>query len=73
MATDILAEEIERIGTAAGLIWRYLNEQGPVTLSRLARELDEPRDIVMQGVGWLAREGKITFFEGARSKQIMLT
>jgi hypothetical protein len=28
--------------------------------------------MVMQGVGWLAREGKIDFHEGPRSKLISL-
>lgn len=73
MATEVLVDELERIGTAAGLVWQYLHERGPATLSRLARDVDVPRDVVMQAVGWLAREGKITFNEGARSKQIMLT
>ncbi len=74
MATVTETHEVESIGTASGLVWSYLDEQGPVTLSRLARELrsDAPRDLVMQGVGWLAREGKIEFVEGNRGKLISL-
>lgn len=72
MATDMVANEIESIGAAAGLIWHYLDENGPVTLSKLAKEVDAPRDQVMQGVGWLAREGKIRFDETPRSKVIAL-
>lgn len=72
MATDAVANELENIGAAAGLIWHYLDANGPVTLSKLAKELDAPRDQVMQGVGWLAREGKIRFEETARSKVIAL-
>jgi len=44
-----------------------------VTLSKLAREIDAPRDLVMQGVGWLAREGKVQFQQTSRGKQISLT
>lgn len=72
MATDTVANEIENIGATAGLVWHYLEENGPVTLSKLAKDVDAPRDQVMQGVGWLAREGKIRFDETPRSKVIAL-
>jgi hypothetical protein len=54
------------------MIWNYLEGNGPVTLSKLAKDIDAPRDVVMQGVGWLAREGKIRFDETPRSKVIAL-
>ena len=72
MSVDIPVHQVESIGVAAGLVWHYLNENGSVTLSKLAREIDAPRDMVMQGVGWLAREEKVTFQEGPRSKLISL-
>ena len=72
MSTDTVANEIENIGAAAGLVWHYLDDNGPVTLSKLAKEVDAPRDQVMQGVGWLAREGKVRFEENSRSKVIAL-
>lgn len=72
MLQDIPKDKVESIGTVAGLVWQYLKTSGPVTLSKLARDIDAPRDIVMQGVGWLAREGKVCFHEGARSKRIAL-
>ena len=73
MATDMLTQGVDCVGTVAGLVWRYLDENGPVTLSKLARDIDVPRDLVMQGVGWLAREEKVTFHEGPRSKHVALT
>jgi len=72
MGQDLLNHQVESVGTVAGWVWKYLDEHGAVTLSKLAREIDAPRDLVMQGVGWLAREGKIAFVEGARSKTIAL-
>lgn len=69
----IETKQIESIGVVAGLVWCYLDDNGPVTLSRLARELDVPRDLAMQGVGWLAREGKVAFQEGPRNKLLVLT
>lgn len=65
-------EEAVEIGTIAGQVWHYLEEQGPVTMTQLAKEIDAPRDMIMQGVGWLAREGKIAFYNGGRSRRIGL-
>ncbi len=73
MAVDQLPHQVENIGEMAGAVWKYLDENGPVTLSKLSREISGPRDLVMQGVGWLAREGKVRFEEGSRSKLISLT
>jgi len=72
MVTEALTNEIVNIGSVAGIIWHYLEENGPVTLSKLAKDMDAPRDTVMQGVGWLAREGKVRFDETPRSKLISL-
>ena len=72
MPQELLNHQVESIGLVAGWVWKYLDEHGAVTLSKLAREIDAPRDMVMQGVGWLAREGKIEFHEGPRSKMISL-
>lgn len=60
------------IGETAGRIWEYLDQTGPVTLTRLAKEIEGPRDLTMQAVGWLAREDKIVIREDARSKVIDL-
>ncbi|QDU80817.1 hypothetical protein Pla110_25520 [Polystyrenella longa] len=69
---ELQGSEVDEIGIAAGLVWNYLTEKGPVTLSKLSREIDAPRDLVMQGVGWLARESKIEFHPGPRSKLVSL-
>ena len=67
-----LPHTVDSIGMVAGLVWTYLSSNGSVTLSKLAREIDAPRDLVMQGVGWLAREDKVIFQEGKRSKTVAL-
>lgn len=64
---------VEGIGEMAGLVWQYLSDHGRVTVSRLVKEIDAPRDLVMQAVGWLAREGKIVIQEERRSKLISLS
>lgn len=52
----------EAIGNAAGTIWSFLDQQSePVTLSTLKKDIDISSTLVMMGVGWLAREGKLEF------------
>jgi len=69
----VVTVEVDSIGAVAGHIWHDLKQNGPMTLSRLATHIDAPRDLVMQGVGWLAREGKVRFQKKARSRLIELT
>jgi len=64
---------IERIGDTAGKVWHELNSNGSITLTQLSKEVDAPRDLVMQAVGWLAREGKLTVVEKGRSRKVSLT
>lgn len=65
--------DVEKIGEVAGEIWQTLETGGPVTLSKLSRLLKHhPRDLVMQGLGWLAREDKIQFHQGTDSKTVSL-
>jgi Winged helix-turn-helix domain (DUF2582) len=72
MVTETGVDDLAEVGSIAGVVWHFLHENGAVTLSRLAKGIDAPRDTVMQGVGWLAREGKIRFEETQRSKTISL-
>lgn len=73
MSAGIVPYRVESIGQVAGQVWHYLHSHGPATLSKLAREIEAPRDLVMQAVGWLAREEKVRFHEGQRSKLVSLT
>lgn len=61
-----------QIGETAGDIWRLLDGNGPMSTAKLVKELDVPRDVVMQALGWLAREDKIAIEEDARSRVVSL-
>lgn len=63
---------VDQIGDTAGMIWNHLHENGPRTLTQLAKDIDAPRDVVMQAIGWLAREHKLTIEEEARKKTVTL-
>jgi hypothetical protein len=63
---------VEQIGETAGLIWQALSQGGRMSFTKLFKEIDAPRDLVLQAVGWLAREDKIEIDEQARGKTIGL-
>ena len=50
-----------RIGEAAGKIWQALHAKGPMRTSGIAKATGLPGGLLNQGIGWLAREGKIAF------------
>ena len=71
MATDT-ATYISQIGETAGQIWQTLHARGTLTIPKLVKEIEAPRDIIMQALGWLAREGKIKIEEDSRTKTVSL-
>jgi transcriptional regulator of NAD metabolism len=73
MATLELTCCVGQIGETAGDIWHLLaEEKEPVSLAQLAKRIDQPRDIVMQAIGWLAREEKISIEENGRTRYVSL-
>jgi hypothetical protein len=63
---------VASIGEVAGMVWCALSENGPMTIAKLIKAIDQPRDNVMQAIGWLAREDKIDIAENNRSRVISL-
>ncbi len=63
---------IHEIGETAGNVWQVLNENGPMSLAKLVERIGGNRDVVMQAVGWLAREGKLDISETKRGKSLTL-
>ena len=60
---------LEQIGDTAGTVWNELNQNGARSLTQLLKEIDAPRDLVMQALGWLAREDKISIEEDSRGRK----
>ena len=63
---------VVNIGDTAGIAWSVLAEDGPMSVAKLVQAVGGPRDIVMQALGWLAREGKIQIEEEGRSRIVSL-
>jgi hypothetical protein len=60
---------VDQIGDTAGVVWHYLHDNGSSSITELTKEIDAPRDVVMQAIGWLAREDKIAIEEEARGRK----
>jgi len=72
MPTVVEGGAILQIGEVAGEVWQLLNDSGPLSMTQVIKQVDAPRDTVMQALGWLAREDKIQIEEEGRRKTVEL-
>ena len=66
------ASLIDQIGDAAGIVWHALHKEGPLSVAKLVETVELNRDLVMQAIGWLAREGKLQITETKRGRILAL-
>jgi hypothetical protein len=65
---------LERIGHAAGDIWRCLdNEGGSASMAKIRDKTKLDTETVYLGLGWLAREEKVDLEKRGRSLRVTLT
>ena len=50
---------IQSIGETAGKVWEFLNEKGESNIIQLMRGVEADAGLILQAIGWLAREDKI--------------
>jgi len=55
-----LKNNIDDYGKIAGRIWRTLDKYGPITERNLFRKIRLNKNDLYAGIGWLARENKIS-------------
>jgi hypothetical protein len=72
METLMMSSGVLQIGETAGAVWRALSENGSLSLAKLVEQVGGNRDVVMQAVGWLAREDKIDITETKRGRIVSL-
>ncbi len=72
MATAPPLSHVAQIGDAAGTVWTVLNQNGPLSIAKLVKAVGGPRDVVMQALGWLAREDKIWIEDEGRRRIVSL-
>ena len=63
---------METIGTTAGQIWQYLNENGESTVAKMTKDLDLNANFAQMGIGWLAKEGKVDVSKKGTSTKVKL-
>jgi len=61
-----------KVGEAAGKVWQALHANGPMDKSALTKATGLSSDLVNQGIGWLAREGKIGCQGNGKRRQFTL-
>lgn len=62
----------EKIGTNAGALWTILDAEGKKTLKELKKASKLTEKDMYAALGWLAREGKITFNELKEDWEVVL-
>jgi len=72
MATAPPISHVAHIGETAGVVWTILKDNGPLSMAKLVKAVGGRRDVVMQALGWLAREDKIWIEENGRSRLVSL-
>jgi len=60
------------IGEAAGEIWRILKDEDNLSVSAIVRRVKQPQSVAYMGIGWLAREDKLSFTETQRGISISI-
>ena len=64
---------IETVGKAAGQVWTILSQaEGPVGLTEIPKKTRLTPQIAYQALGWLAREGKVTYHSKGRKTEVVL-
>lgn len=60
------------IGNAAGVIWRFLDRHGETTLAELKQGTKLSDRLLLMGIGWLAKEEKLSLVKEGRALTIRL-
>lgn len=63
----------ESIGKAAGIIWHTLADTGArINITDIPKRTNLTTQLAYQGLGWLAREGKVEYQKKGRSVYVSL-
>ena len=72
-------EMVEKIGTAAGEVWKTLKawqtlegEGDGMSPAMLKNRTGLPNDLLHEAIGWLAREDKLIFYTNGKNVRIAL-
>ncbi len=57
---------INVIGETAGKIWHFLDKVGEANLNQLKKGVPADPNLILQAIGWLAREDKLVIEKKGR-------
>ena len=50
---------LPKIGETAGKVWKFLEQKGEANLTQIKKGVKADPNLILQGIGWLAREDKL--------------
>ncbi len=50
---------VHLIGETAGKVWRFLDKHGEANLTQIKKGIKGDANLILQAIGWLAREDKL--------------
>ncbi len=62
----------DSIGSAAGVIWKFLDANGETSVAKLIKETALETKLAQRAIGWLAAEGKLMFDMKGRTEVVAL-
>jgi hypothetical protein len=62
----------EKIGTDAGRVWKFLDEQGTKSVKELKKLTKMTDKEIYAAIGWLAREEKLVFNQAEEELHLSL-
>jgi len=60
------------IGTAAGVVWNYLDKNGESSISKMIKETKLEAKVAQRALGWLTNENKLTIVIKGRTETVSL-
>jgi len=60
------------IGDAAGIIWNYLDINGPSSVNKVTIETGINKNDVQRAIGWLSKEDKLSIEMVGRAETLSL-
>ncbi len=60
------------IGDAAGIIWNYLDINGPSSVNKVTIDTGINKNDVQRAIGWLSKEGKLSIEMVGRAETLSL-
>ena len=63
---------LDDTGITAGEIWHYFVEHDAASIGKVTKELNKTERMILAGIRWLAREGKLSTIQRQRSTYFML-